>query len=659
MNQETVDNLQLFIDEIFQTYEIQLLPLNYTFTLQQVCSEFYDVLILTEQVDNSTINKLLLKFPVIVCLKDQESECRFSKIINNNQFISFIKDDKYHADFIYPLEQLQHDFDFYSKTDIITLITSTKDVVNTPYGLINYQLVKQHPATIINHLASIQCDKQIIILSYFNQDYVNYAKFNTLTITSNLTRLLNLDFVNAHKINNINNQLPCATLLKYETQNVTKITFQPTIQKYNLISQKILKTKQDLYKQQNYYSKISSQQYILAKASNSQLGALLQNTLNSQKTASLTHLILDNKIDDLHLEIVLIVIERADYVPDGANLIFQIDCDFVPPNFDLLESLTIEGSKLEVYLKQKLDQVQIQPKPFQISSNSQFNSLFGQLFDFTSQSTQFYKEFKIPPFKTTSAQNQKFARQFLDYINVFVKLDQEKIDRLLKVETDVEKYHFLKECCPKMFEQRKELRTGQLERMLKLVRLNGTRFNSLLDIGCADGQLTEQTANLLQTPIQNVYGVDIRSFGEKEFTFLQCDFETEKIPLPNDFVEAAIVTQVLHHVHGWKNLLKEIQRVLKPNGILIVRESLLDSEVNQIMLDIQHGLYACCICDEMDADEFVNQFQTEYISQNDLQKYLQTLFRVRNFVFDGKDDKFQKCWYVCVKNEQQWKVTLE
>ena len=115
--------------------------------------------------------------------------------------------------------------------------------------------------------------------------------------------------------------------------------------------------------------------------------------------------------------------------------------------------------------------------------------------------------------------------------------------------------------------------------MMRLTRMR-TDFSSLCDIGCADGSLTVKTADLLGIPLENTYGVDIRDFGEKPFNFLQADFEIQPIPLPDNSIDLVTVTQVLHHVHQYVKLIREITRILRPGGILIVRESLLLDQTN-------------------------------------------------------------------------------
>lgn len=51
---------------------------------------------------------------------------------------------------------------------------------------------------------------------------------------------------------------------------------------------------------------------------------------------------------------------------------------------------------------------------------------------------------------------------------------------------------------------------------------------------------------------------------------LVCDLENEKIPLQNSSVDTIICTEVIEHIANPPHLFKEINRILKPNGYLIL-----------------------------------------------------------------------------------------
>ncbi|MFX0117350.1 MAG: class I SAM-dependent methyltransferase [Candidatus Hodarchaeota archaeon] len=44
------------------------------------------------------------------------------------------------------------------------------------------------------------------------------------------------------------------------------------------------------------------------------------------------------------------------------------------------------------------------------------------------------------------------------------------------------------------------------------------------------------------------------------------------ISLPSDTFDAVFIFTVFHHVEGWRDAFKELNRILKPNGVLLVNE---------------------------------------------------------------------------------------
>jgi SAM-dependent methyltransferase len=80
----------------------------------------------------------------------------------------------------------------------------------------------------------------------------------------------------------------------------------------------------------------------------------------------------------------------------------------------------------------------------------------------------------------------------------------------------------------------------------------------------------------------DVYGIDIAREGKRITTSwlqekslkanLRIGNIYEKLPYPNDFFDAIISVQVLHHskIGNIRKLIKEIERILKPLGLLFV-----------------------------------------------------------------------------------------
>lgn len=95
----------------------------------------------------------------------------------------------------------------------------------------------------------------------------------------------------------------------------------------------------------------------------------------------------------------------------------------------------------------------------------------------------------------------------------------------------------------------------------------------LLDIGCADGTTTKQIKK--RFPHMEIYGIDLYSdaikFAQKDsanITFKRAD--AHKLPFGNNYFDAITTIEVLEHMHNSEQVLKELHRVLKPGGTLVI-----------------------------------------------------------------------------------------
>jgi ubiquinone/menaquinone biosynthesis C-methylase UbiE len=69
-------------------------------------------------------------------------------------------------------------------------------------------------------------------------------------------------------------------------------------------------------------------------------------------------------------------------------------------------------------------------------------------------------------------------------------------------------------------------------------------------------------------------------------------YNGSKIPYKDNKFNFITILQVLHHVKegDLKILLKDIKRVIKPKGYLLIREHNLNNKNLKILIDIEHGM---------------------------------------------------------------------
>ena len=133
----------------------------------------------------------------------------------------------------------------------------------------------------------------------------------------------------------------------------------------------------------------------------------------------------------------------------------------------------------------------------------------------------------------------------------------------------------------------------------KIIDGLGLSTNTYLDIGCSSGNITSGIGQMLNVPIDNRYGIDVvkpkQIRDRREFTFIQIEDENEQYPFEDDSFDVITILMVLHHLKNPEFVISEIKRILKYNGLVIVREHDLDGKTDtdgKIFLDMLHGFYS-------------------------------------------------------------------
>ena len=147
-----------------------------------------------------------------------------------------------------------------------------------------------------------------------------------------------------------------------------------------------------------------------------------------------------------------------------------------------------------------------------------------------------------------------------------------------------------------------------------------------IDIGCGSGNKTNKFAQELRLDYKNVYGADISTWGpynQKEylhkFNFVQ--ISNDKIDLDSNSVDFITCILMLHHVKNLEFLLKEIKRILKPGGILLLIEHNNYDDNDNLILDTLHMLYG-----------YLYDKNNRYLSEPDYAMYYNSF--VWNYVMD-------------------------
>jgi ubiquinone/menaquinone biosynthesis C-methylase UbiE len=149
------------------------------------------------------------------------------------------------------------------------------------------------------------------------------------------------------------------------------------------------------------------------------------------------------------------------------------------------------------------------------------------------------------------------------------------------------------------------LKNSNLIDLYKIKNIENTKY---LDIGCHKGNLTKSIVEYFNILSENVYGIDIKK--HESFTFDFKLFNGGEIPHPDNTFDIITCFMLLHHCQNYKKLIKEIHRVLKSGGILIIKEHDCIDKNDKLVLDILHEFYDIILYKDS------NNWYAEYISEN-------------------------------------------
>lgn len=103
--------------------------------------------------------------------------------------------------------------------------------------------------------------------------------------------------------------------------------------------------------------------------------------------------------------------------------------------------------------------------------------------------------------------------------------------------------------------------------------LSRLKFNSCLDVGCASGYMISQIASFFSNA--KYFGIDIYDkaieYAKKEYPNIEFKVASaDRLPFEDDIFDVILFYETIEHVENPQECLKEINRVLKKDGTLIL-----------------------------------------------------------------------------------------
>ncbi len=170
---------------------------------------------------------------------------------------------------------------------------------------------------------------------------------------------------------------------------------------------------------------------------------------------------------------------------------------------------------------------------------------------------------------------------------------------------------------------------------IKNINSENNKNIKYLDIGCGNGKKTKMFAHNFHINKNNIYGTDIKKWGPYNQKNIKHDFHfkyilDDKIDFPDNSFDIITCFFVLHHILDLDKIMKEIRRVLKPGGYIIILEHDNHTDYDNILLDILHLLYGIYVdknklyLKNPDYAQYYNFMEWDYIFQKYGFKYIKS-----------------------------------
>jgi ubiquinone/menaquinone biosynthesis C-methylase UbiE len=110
-----------------------------------------------------------------------------------------------------------------------------------------------------------------------------------------------------------------------------------------------------------------------------------------------------------------------------------------------------------------------------------------------------------------------------------------------------------------------------------------------LDIGCGDGLITEYFGKSIGA--KSITGLDIQK-GTANIEFAVVDPLTpSKLPFANNSMDVISSFMGMHHVIDLTGMASEITRVLRSDGLFVIKEHDCWNAVDAMLVDVEHGIF--------------------------------------------------------------------
>lgn len=161
----------------------------------------------------------------------------------------------------------------------------------------------------------------------------------------------------------------------------------------------------------------------------------------------------------------------------------------------------------------------------------------------------------------------------------------------------------------------------------------------IVDIGSGEGDIILNISELYDVPTENLYAVEQSQSWAEEYKFNNninyVFWDNNNLNLEPNTIDVIIIMVTMHHMSDetLSNLMLNIKKILKHDGIIIIKEhDLTNNEIKKI-IDWEHHLYHILMSDDENLsknslDEYLKNFVNNYKSKRTYDK----IFNENNFI---------------------------
>jgi SAM-dependent methyltransferase len=134
------------------------------------------------------------------------------------------------------------------------------------------------------------------------------------------------------------------------------------------------------------------------------------------------------------------------------------------------------------------------------------------------------------------------------------------------------------------------------------------KCGSYLDIGCGAGLITAGVAKFLG--LEEFSGIDIAPVENPPSGLKMTIYESDSTKLPYEDGTFDVITAImsLHHIKNINEIAPEIVRILRPGGILYIKEHDCWTSFDAMLVDIEHAMYTETVPDYGYAYHYKNYY---------------------------------------------------